>query len=237
MRLRLWSKLTLLLGLCGLLCLCAAASAQRSFLMNFDTDADGNPIAEGTFIDEQYAGFGAHFIPDPFVFEPNTVSGYFFAFNTDMTATSIDTGDGYDPRLGNVLHAYGLVYQGFGWLSEYGDANFEIKFDKPVTDFSLDFIGDTDGFSSLYAYNPYGQFMKAAGVVSTGDIETVSITPNKDDFIGAIVVTPGWEGDYVAVDNIRFTAVPEPGSLALLVGTGAFGVGLHCRRRKVSGKS
>ena len=52
--------------------------------------------ADGTTIDEQYVAWGVHFVPDIFAGQIN-FTGFPFADNTDMTATSTDVGFGYLP--------------------------------------------------------------------------------------------------------------------------------------------
>ena len=226
----------ILLALLALLLWAGKAQAQ-TYTLGFDTDASGRPILEGTTIAEQYAAWGAHFVPN--VLGGNNYSGTPFATNTGMTATATDFDPsfpaGADPSelpSGNVLHS----------LTDYfnadGDPNFWIAFDKPVVDVSLDTYY---GFGSALFYGLDADLNYVSGEVYTFSPSGYSahVTLDSNDPIQYLVVT----GDtdfysydlWTGYDNVRFTiapaTVPEPGSLALLWGVGVTGAGTLLLRR------
>jgi hypothetical protein len=213
----------------ALLALPVLAHADN-FTIDFDTDALGKPIADGTTIDEQYAAWGVHFVPNIFAGATN-ITGFPFADNTDMTATSSDVGFGYDPNdtdpphppLGNVLHSFS------GWSNEDGDANFAIFFDTPIDSISMDVIGDSSTGTSLYAFDANGVFLGGTFASTMSGFENISISDV--GIIGFVAVTPGYYDDWAALDNISFNTVPEPGLAVLLLGSGVCGACLSLRRR------
>ncbi|MDQ2779320.1 MAG: PEP-CTERM sorting domain-containing protein [Pseudomonadota bacterium] len=171
-------------------------------------------LAEGTTLSNQYAAMGAVFSPNAFT-GAGGPSGQDWATNTDMTITSIDTGDvgGLGtPSLvsGNVLHSFG------GWLNEDGDGSFSIDFSTPVNSVSMDFAGvATPADVQLFAYNGATLLGTVAGTVTTGQF-TLSFAAAS---ITSVAVTPGSFDDWVGVDNVVFAPVPEPASY-LLMGLG-----------------
>ena len=202
----------------SLLALSAAANAQTSCLMDFDTDALGNPIADGQTIDDEYAAWGVNYFPDAF-----------FLAGTDLTATNTDVGAGYEVSYGNVLHSF------TGWLSESDEPSILLTFDNPVTAFSADFLGDSSGASAIVLYDENANLINFVFTDADGTsagVESLSLTAPQGQFAFFGVILPGSFNDWVAVDNVGITAVPEPGSAALLLGAGAVGAGLLRRRRK-----
>ncbi|MBS0190478.1 MAG: PEP-CTERM sorting domain-containing protein [Phycisphaerales bacterium] len=187
--------------------------------INFDTDSSGNPIADLTEINTQYAGWGVNFTP-------NAYTGGSWATNTTLHATSTDTGFGYDPSLGNVLHAFDT-----DWLYEDGDPSFLISFSTGITSFSMDVVGDdygVDGYETFAAFfdssfNPLG-YISCNGI---GGVETISASGFGTAYY--VAIAPGEYYDWVGIDNITYTEdVPAPGALALL---GLGGVMAGRRRR------
>ncbi|MBX3388834.1 MAG: PEP-CTERM sorting domain-containing protein [Phycisphaeraceae bacterium] len=201
-------------GVAAVAALSGLASAAP-YVIDFDTDANGNAIADGTWISNQYAAWGVTFVPN--VLDPN--NGW--ATNTDMTATSTDVGNGYLPAMGNVLHSFG------GWLNEDGDPNFAMIFDQAISSISVTFIGDSDNLSELDLYDIDGNFI-TGGVVSGGGINGKTVSFSGLNNARIALVLPGWFLDWVAVESITFEYVPAPGALALL-GLGGIFVG---RRRR-----
>jgi MYXO-CTERM domain-containing protein len=203
----------------GALALCAIAGSSMGAIrtINFDTDANGNGIADLTEINNQYAAWGV-------AFTPNAFSGGSWATNTTLHATSTDIGGGYDPSLGNVLHAFDT-----DWLNEDGDASFVISFATGISSFQMDIIGDTggeDGFQSFA--NFYDAGMNLIGSVAgtgVGGIETVSASGFGTAYF--VAIAPGDFFDWVAIDNIIYEEVPAPGALTVL-GLG----GLFAARRR-----
>lgn len=182
-----------------------ASAATRT--INFDQDALGNAIGDLTTIDNQYSAWGVTFTPDAF-------TGGSWASSTGMHATSTDVGGGYNPSLGNVLHAFST-----DWLNEDGDPSFLISFSTGITSISMDVIGDTGGrdglqtFIALFdaSFTNIG-FVDASGI---GGVENISISGFGTAYYAAIA--HGDFNDWVGVDNITYTeAIPAPASLGLL---------------------
>jgi len=193
----------------------AGGASAAPYVIDFDTDANGNAIADGTWIDFQYAAWGVTFVPN--VLDPN--DGW--ASNTDMTATSTDVGGGYNPAMGNVLHSFD------GWLAEDGDANFAMNFASAIQSISITFIGDTSGLSELGLFDSGGNFI-TGGVVSGGDVNGKTISFSGLSNAQIALVLPGEFFDWVAVERIEFEYVPAPSALALL----GFGGLIATRRRR-----
>lgn len=202
----------------ALLALSGAANAQTDYLMTFDTDALGNPIADGTTIDTEYAAWGVNYFPDAL-----------FLAGTDLTATNSDVGVGYDASFGNVLHSF------TGWLSEFDDPSILLTFDNPVVRFSADILGDASGSSAIALFDANSNLINFVFTDADGTsagVESLALTTTADlpAFFG--VILPGSFGDWAAADNVRITVVPEPGSAALAVSLGVAGLGALVRRRR-----
>ena len=198
--------------------LCAAIDASATTL-TFDD------LALGTTLSTQYAGV---------VFAPNAFSGTgspsgTWATNTDMTIVSASGGD--VGALGSPSLVSGNVLRSFGaWQDENGDASFRVSFVTAINSFSADFAGvSTPADVRLFAYNGSSLLGTVAGSL-TGQFTLGFAAPR----ITSVIVTPGDNLDYVAVDNIRYqavTAVPEPSTWAM-AGLGSF-VLTWASRRKV----
>ncbi len=205
----------------GVAALVAAGStaSATSYTINFDQDANGNAIANGSTASNQYAAWGVSFTPNAF-------AGGNWATNTGMTITSTDTGIGYDPSLGQILHAYNA-----DWLTEDGDPSFLMTFSTPIDSISMDVIGDTgglDGFQTvLVGFDITGTvqtgFAEASGI---GGIENIGASFSADTYF--VAVAHGEFFDWVGIDNIKFNTVPTPGAMAVL-GLGGLVAG---RRRR-----
>lgn len=195
----------------------AGSAAAATYTINFDQDAAGNAIADLTTISNQYAAWGATFSPNAFI-------GTSWATNTGMHATSTDVAGGYNPLLGNVLHAYNA-----DWLNADGDPSFLITFSTGISSFSMDVIGDTggmDGFETFVAfYDASFNLLGTTQATGIGGIENISWSGGTA-FYAAVGV--GEYFDWVGVDNIRYTQVPAPGAFALV---GLVGVAAGRRRR------
>ena len=228
-------KFQTLIVMGGLLSLSAVINAQTaSHLITFDTDAKGNAIAEGTTIAEQYAAWGAHFVPNV-VSGPSDSYGDFFGTNTDMTATATDFdpnwlsyADTTDLPTGNILHGF------TGYNNENGDPNFWISFDRPTINVSLDLYGAVA--DDLYGLDANLNFVSFGKLTFSPTFASAHVTLDSNDSIRYLVIagsTDSFNYDaWTGVDNIRFTSVPEPGSVAMLLGISVAGVGCFWRRRR-----
>lgn len=195
------------------LALAAGLASAATHTIDFDTDAAGNAIAEGSTLSNQYAAWGVNFFP-------NALTGGDWATNTDMTITSTDVGGGYVASYGNILHSFN------GWLSEDGDANFAMLFDAPITDLTVRFTGDADFVSLVALFDTQGNLVAEALATGTGTLSSVTFTGlNNTDLA---VVAPGWFLDWAGVVDITFTTVPAPASLGLV---GMAGLAIARRRR------
>jgi MYXO-CTERM domain-containing protein len=195
------------------LALAAGLASAATHTIDFDTDAAGNAIAEGTTLSNQYAAWGVNFVP-------NVLSGGDWATNTDMTITSTDVGGGYVASYGNILHSFN------GWLSEDGDPSFGMFFDTAISDLTVRFTGEFDFISEVALFDGNGDFITAA--LATGDGTLSSVTFSGLSTAEAAVVLPGWFLDWVGVVDITFTTVPAPASLGLV---GLAGLTMARRRR------
>lgn len=206
----------------GLLMIGAQAGAA-TYTIDFDD------LAAGATVSHQYAATtGATFSAGGARTYDNQSQGNgTWADNTDMTvvsATGADTNNLGTPSLvsGNILGSYS------GWQLEDGDPAFTISFARAITSFGAEFASVYYGSDvAIYAYS---------GTTLVGDVTgggsgygQFALSLSAPD-ITSVVITPGSYGDYVAVDNISFTAsVPEPANIALIaLGLGAIAV----RRRK-----
>lgn len=227
-------KIRTLTLIVGLLCLSAVINAQTvSHLINFDTDAKGNAIAEGATISEQYAAWGVHFVPNV-VSGPSDPYGDFFGTNTDMTATASDfdpfftsTADPSDLPTGNLLHGF------TGYNNENGDPNFWISFDKPAINVNLDLYGSN--VDDVYGLDANLNFISFGKVTFSPSFASAHVTLDNDNSFRYLVIAGSTDSfnydEWTGVDNIRFTSVPEPGFTTLLVGLSIVGGILALRRR------
>ncbi len=204
-----------------------AASAHAT-VVSFDN------LAVGTVVSTQYAGEGVTFSPGGgsytgVVNPPSTNAG--FATNTDLTISA------FDGSLGEGAPLSGMVLRSnANFAAENGDPVFTLTFSAPVTSLSLDF-GDVknafQGEAAIFAVEP-----------ATNEAVSIALAPSAKNGtataaglpagVTTIVVVPGTNKDFVAVDNLTFTLaapVPEPTTAAtFLVGLGVLGLLLKRRR-------
>lgn len=193
-----------------------AQGAGPTFTIDFDKDSAGVNIPNGSTIANQYLGWGVKFTP-------NAYSGGTWATNTDMTATSTDVGGGYTAVHKQVLHSFG------GWLNEDNDPSIRVDFASPIDSLSVTFIGDFDNLSEVDLFDGSGNFITFGLVSGSGSDKVVSFTGLSGLGVVSIgAILPGWFGDWVGVDDIKFSYVPAPASVGLL-GLGALVAG---RRRR-----
>ena len=199
-----------------------ATAGAATYTINFDD------LAAGTTLSSQYASTtGATFTAGGArTYDAQSQGNGTWADNTDMTlvsATGADTSNLGTPSLvgGNILGSYS------GWESEDGDPAFTISFAQAVSSFSADFASVYYGTDvAIYAYSAGTLVGTVTGGAS--DYGQFALNLSAPD-ITSVVITPGSYGDYVAVDNVRFTtSVPEPSNLALL----ALGLGVIATRRR-----
>ncbi len=188
-----------------------------------------NELSAGTTLANQYAGLGAVFTPNAFTGNGSSASGEPWATNTHMTIV-----DSQGPDVGTLglpaLASGNVLRSRPGWLGENGDASFLISFSTPVSAFSADFLG-VDEFAdvTIWAYNGSTLLGSVSGT-TTGQFTLGYTAPS----ITSVAVRPGNYFDWVAVDNINFTPVPEPASY-LLMGLGVAALALRRRHGRTRG--
>jgi hypothetical protein len=184
-----------------------AAGAAGAATIDFEN------LPPGTTLATQYSGLGV-------TFTANAFGGAPWAANTDMTI--VDSGGSDVGALGTPALVAGNVLRSFSaWLFEDGQASFRMQFELPVTSVSVDFAGvDTPSAVSLVAYDGASLLGSVSG--STQGQFTLAFAAPR---ITHVAVAPGATFDWVAVDNIVFAPVPEPGR-ALLLALGAAALAL-----------
>ncbi len=126
-------------------------------------------------------------------------------------------GTGAPSGLGNVLRSFN------GWISENGTPNFRINFTNGATgSLSMLFLGIAAGYTTTSfrpGFDVYDASNNLLGIARVSNASTTSAQNLSVTFSGTAayaIVVPGTFNDWVAVDNITFTNIPTPGSLALL---------------------
>jgi hypothetical protein len=218
------SRYFLLLAI--VLSLGAASANATIYNITFDPGDPIGGLAAGTTLSTQYlAATGASFSPNAFSGAGGPTGDW--ATNTGMTiADSVagDVGGLGTPLLvsGNVLHSFS------DYLAEDGDPSFLITFAVPITSFSATFAGMSDPANTqIFGYSGATLLTSTAATATTGQ-QTLTITTGLA--FTSIVVTPGDFNDWVGVDNITFTTVPEPSTWVMLAG-GLLLVLVSVRRR------
>ena len=200
------------------------AASMRATVITFD---DGAVVA-GNTLSNQYASQGVTFAAGG-----GSISGVInpaittqgFATNTNLLIDGTLESGVAAPLSGLVLRTLN------GWLAEDGDAVFTMNFSSAVAFLSIDFGSNASTQGVIFAVNPLtGTATTVGSTVSTTVNGTVTAT-NIPAGAKTFVIVPGNYGDYVAIDNINFTAVPEPSTLAVSVlGVGLLGAWLRRRR-------
>jgi len=196
-----------------------AATQAVAVTINFDD------LSPGSTLSNQYASLGAVFSPNAFSGPGSSASGEPWASNSSMVIA-----DAQGPNVGSLVSSAlvnGNVLRSFpGWLSENGDSSFLVSFSTPVTSFSAVFADVTEFADvTIWAYDGATLLGSVSGT-SAGEF-TLSFAAAA---ITSVAVRPGNYFDYVAVDNINFAPVPEPGTY-LLMGLGMAALALRLRTR------
>lgn len=187
--------------------------ASAATVIDFSADAVGNPLAPGTTIGEQYAVIGVHFLGSAFD-EPDNPDDN-FASNSDMRL-AVPGGDvaqdaTFPPGIGNFLHTYS------GFTQENGDNNFAIVFDTPVTSVSMDIFDDIAGLTQMFAIEG-DDILQVEQSFDSEDAAPQTLTLSPGEPFTVVGVILGSNIDWVAMDNLTFTTVPEPGAIAIATG-------------------
>lgn len=205
--------------------LCLAALRSPATTLSFDD------LVAGTTLSSQYASLGVTFSANAFTGLGSSSSGAIWATNTDLTvvsATGTDVGSLGTPSMasGNVLRSFA------GYLGEDGDASFEMSFSTAISSISVSYAGVSTASTAaaadnrLFIYDGTTLLATVAGTTGANQFVLTYSAPS----ITRVVVASGSFADYVAVDNVVFTPVPEPESYAMMFG-GLIGIGALVRRR------
>ena len=207
----------------------ASSALAAPITITFDAGDPIGGLAAGTTLSNQYAAFGVTFSPNAFT-GPGSPTGS-WATNTNMTvvsSTGVDVGDLGTPSLvsGNLLRSFS------GWLLENGDASFRATFSGGgVSSLSATFAGIAQsdaGSTRLFAYNGSTLLTTAIASAQCATVCQQTLTVSSATPITSVVFTPGDFFDWVGVDDITYTPIPEPATITLL----ALGVAAVVRARR-----
>ncbi len=207
---------------------CAASS--EATVITFDN------VAVGSALSNQYAAQGVTFAAGggqyQGVVNPNPDFG--FATNTDLTISQFST------SLGEGAPLSGLVLRSeAGFRQENGNPVFTMTFSQSLATLSLDFGDVTSSYNyqaAIFALQPNNNAVQIA--LEPGAQNGTSTAVGIPAGVTRIIVVPGAEDDFVAVDNLNFTfaaaaGVPEPTPVAAaLIGLGLLGVLWKRHRRQ-----
>jgi hypothetical protein len=176
---------------------------------------DFEGLAEGATLSNQYAGLGVVFSANPFTGANSNSTPQGWATNTGMTVTATDL-----LALGTPLLVSGkMLHSATNWLAEDGDPSMLATFSTPINSISMDFAGIfLPGDVTMVIYN---------GATIIGTVVAPACTPTCQTTLSfaapsitKVAFTPGSYGDFVAVDNVKFTLatpVPETSTYAMMV--------------------
>lgn len=176
-------------------------------------DFDDGAVVVGSTLANQYASLGVSFSPGHTALgvpaPPNSTP---FASNTDLTvvdSTGSDIGGGVDPPIaGLMLHSFN------GWINEDGNPSFTISFQEPVIHLSVLFGGNDLGDSALCAVNSLDN-VTATSFVGPGVTDTAVL--DLAEPVTNFVVVLGAADDWVGVDRIEFSTIPEPSAVVAMI--------------------
>ena len=204
------------------------AGAADATVITFDNGA----VVAGSTLSNQYAAQGVTFAGGGGQYQGvvNPNSDFGFATNTDLTISQFSTAQGEGaPLSGLVLRSRA------GFNLENGNPVFTMTFSSPVATLSLDFGDVSTDYQyapAIFALQPNNNAVLIA--LEPGSQNGTSTAVGIPTGVTRIIVVPGAEDNFVAVDNLNFTfaaGVPEPTSVAAsLVGLGLLGV--VCKRRQ-----
>ena len=214
-----------------------ASNANASALtINFDE------LTPGVTLNSQYASEGVLFSPNAFTGIGSSSSGLDWATNTDMTIVSIVTGTlGVDygalgaPSLvsGNILHNFS------NWqYEEDGDPSFLMSLAEPASAVSITFAGLGGALASdtrMFVYSGSSLLGIVAASGAGDDVGQLTLSFAAPAITG-VAVAPGSFLDWVGVDNIVISQVPEPQTVWLML-SGLAGAWSVRRRRQLEEKS
>lgn len=169
-------------------------------LVNFDDKAIGTPV-----LANDYVSLGVTSIVEL------EGLGFFGRYQSNQSAPCI-VGTGSNGERGNDA-------SNWGW-----DGTIQIDLALPASMVGIGVANSRGGFEFLSVYDSIGSLLESHQVATGNNVYTV-ITRGTYD-ISRLVIT----GDWFAIDDLQFNAIPAPGAI-LLGGIGAGFVGWLRRRR------
>lgn len=231
------SKLIVMLIAMLTLSLMGKTANATLLTLDFNTDALGNPIQAGQFIDSEYAAWGVN-ISAYNQYGPD----YAITFDTsNPTGNDPDLATpGYNnsQNLGNVLilPTYVTDNNNDGYVDDPNDqagsnpGSFLFTFDQDQSGtFSIDFL-DIEESGGRVRFYLDGSFVTSANINLVGDNGFGSLSLNNITY-DQIKVSLAGSG---AIDNVTFesSTIPEPASMSLLA-LGALMIGMRPKRQRV----
>jgi hypothetical protein len=214
----------------------AATLAPGSIVLNFEVDADGDPIAHGQIIDNEYAAWGITIA----VQHPSNASLDFgIALNTQISKEAdMRTSPGfgaYHPTnnkfLGNVLISprNGIDANNDGIIDvpdtafERPNGTFTFTLREAWLSGSVTILDAEEAGGYIHAFLN-GSLTGAVSIPAVGDNSVIVLDLPQGPF-NELVIRLGGSG---GLDNLTLNPIPEPGAAALLAGAGL----LAARRRR-----
>jgi hypothetical protein len=195
-------------------------------------------LAPGVTLSTQYAPL-VIFSRNAFSGKGSSSSGLDWATNSDMTIVSIVSGTlGVDyGALGkpSLVHA-NILHHFSNWqYLEDGDPSFLIELAIPASAVSIDFAGVGGAAlapdTRMFAYDAGGTLLgMVAALLPNDDVAQLTLSVSAPG-ITRIKVAPGSFDDWVGVDNLVISFVPEPTVCSLIV-LGLAAAGFIRRRRE-----
>ena len=161
-------------------------------LVNFDDKATGTQVLWNDYVSSGVASI-----------TELTGAGSLFARYSGSQSQPNMVGTGYNYEIGGP--------ESWGW-----DGTIQIDLALPASMVGIGVANSRGGLETLSVYNSSGSLLESHIVASDGNVYPV-ITRGAYD-ISRLVIT----GDWFAIDDLQFNAIPAPGALLL----GSIGVGL-----------